>query len=293
MSDAIFAAIRSFRAQSINGYGAPACLDIVYPERLPQADSRRARHERSLSWLLAALLFLLASPAHADTPWKLVKSYPHDPNAFTEGLFFHDGALYESTGLAGQSEIRKLRLKDGKVLQRRVIERPYFGEGIVNWKDRLISLTWQHERGFVWKLDDFAPVSSFDYKGEGWGLTQDDRHLIMSDGSAQLRFLDPDTLAEQRRITVTWNGRPVERLNELEWVKGEIWANIWYDTHIARIDPRTGSVIDWIDIAPLRKAAGVRDSEAVANGIAYDAAGDRLFVTGKNWPKLFEIRVER
>jgi glutaminyl-peptide cyclotransferase len=134
-------------------------------------------------------------------------------------------------------------------------------------------------------------VSDFRYEGEGWGLTQDGRSLIMSDGTAQLRFLDPDSLTEQRRITVTWNGRAVDRLNELEYVKGEVWANIWYDTRIARINPATGAVIDWIDVAPLRKAAGVRDSEAVANGIAYDAAKDRVFITGKYWPKLFEIKV--
>lgn len=245
--------------------------------------------------LLAALLgaTLLASPARAETRWTLVKSYPHDPAAFTEGLFFHDGALYESTGMEGQSEIRKVSLKDGKVLSRRVVPRPYFGEGIVNWKDRLISLTWRHRQGFVWKLSDFSPVGDFRYEGEGWGLTQDGRSLIMSDGSAQLRFLDPEKLTEERRITVTFNGRPVERLNELEYVKGEIWANIWYDSHIVRIDPRTGAVIDWLDIAPLLKASGAQDSEAVANGIAYDAKAGRLFVTGKNWSKLFEIRVAK
>ncbi|MBH1993365.1 MAG: glutaminyl-peptide cyclotransferase [Sphingomonadaceae bacterium] len=245
------------------------------------------------SWL--ALLVCLASPipALADTAWKLVASYPHDATAFTEGLFFHDGALYESTGLEGQSDIRKVALKSGKVVQRRTIDARYFGEGIVNWKDRIISLTWRHRQGFVWSLADFAPVSTFRYEGEGWGMTQDGRSLIMSDGSAQLRFLDPDTQAEQRRITVTWNGRAVERLNELEYIRGEIWANIWYDTKIARIDPATGAVIDWVDIAPLRKAAGVRDSEAVANGIAYDAARDRVFITGKNWPRLFEIKVAR
>lgn len=243
-------------------------------------------------WSLLALT-LLAPPAAADTPWTLVKTYPHDATAFTEGLFYLDGALYESTGLEGQSDIRKVALKTGKVLQRRVVASPYFGEGIVNWKDRLVSLTWRHRRGFVWNLSDFKPLSDFRYAGEGWGITQDGRSLIMSDGTAQIRFLDPDALTEQRRITVTWNGRAVDRLNELEYVRGEIWANIWYDTKIARIDPATGAVIDWIDIAPLRKAAGVRDSEAVANGIAYDAAKDRVFVTGKNWPKLFEIRVPR
>ncbi|WP_188061882.1 glutaminyl-peptide cyclotransferase [Sphingobium sp. KCTC 72723] len=240
---------------------------------------------------IALLGLTLATPALADTPWKLIATYPHDATAFTEGLFVHDGALYESTGLEGQSEIRKVRLKDGKVIQRRVLEPRYFGEGIVNWGDRIISLTWRHGQGFVWNLRAFSPVGRFRYDGEGWGMTQDGRSLIMSDGTAQLRFLDPVKLTEQRRITVTWNGRAVERLNELEYVRGEIWANIWYETKIARIDPATGAVIDWIDIGALRKAAGVRDTEAVANGIAYDAAKDRIFVTGKNWPKLFEIRV--
>lgn len=245
--------------------------------------------KRALFALLGA--WLLIAPAQAETRWKLARSYPHDPAAFTEGLFYHDGALYESTGLEGESEIRKVDLKNGKVLSRRIVPRPYFGEGIVNWKDRLISLTWRHRQGFVWKLNDFSPISQFRYEGEGWGLTQDGRSLIMSDGTAQLRFLDPDKLTEERRITVTWNGRPVDRLNELEYVKGEIWANIWYDSHIARIDPRTGAVIDWLDIAPLLKASGAQDSEAVANGIAYDAKADRLFVTGKNWAKLFEIKI--
>ena len=244
-------------------------------------------------WSVAlACALVLSVPAQADTPWKLVKAYPHDPAAFTEGLFFHEGALYESTGLEGRSEIRKVALKDGKVLARRIIPPPYFGEGIVHWQDRLISLTWRHRQGFVWNLADFAPVSDFRYEGEGWGMTQDGRSIIMSDGTAQLRFLDPERLSEQRRITVTFNGRPVDRLNELEYVKGEILANIWYDNRIARIDPRTGAVIDWIDITPLIKASGAKDSEAVPNGIAYDAKGDRLFVTGKNWAKLFQIKLK-
>lgn len=247
--------------------------------------------KRTLWALLAAIA--LAAPARADTPWTLVRSYPHDPAAFTEGLFFHDGALYESTGLEGQSDIRKVALKDGRILERRVIPPPYFGEGIVAWKDRLVSLTWRHRRGFVWKLADFSPIAQFGYEGEGWGLTQDGRSLIMSDGTAQLRFLDPDTLAEQRRLTVSFRGRPLDRLNELEYVKGEIWANIWYDNRIARIDPRTGNVIDFIDISPLLGLGGATNSEAVPNGIAYDARSDRIFVTGKNWTKLFEIRLKR
>ncbi|WP_097091897.1 glutaminyl-peptide cyclotransferase [Novosphingobium sp. Chol11] len=243
--------------------------------------------------LLLALLGALsiAAPAWADTPWTLVKAYPHDPKAFTEGLFFHDGMLYESTGLEGRSDIRKVSLEDGKVLESRTLAPQYFGEGIVNWKDRLISLTWRHRQGFVWKLNGFKPLSQFRYEGEGWGLTQDGRNLIMSDGTSQLRFLDPDTLREARRITVTYNGRPVDRLNELEYVKGELWANIWYDTRIARIDPATGKVIDWINIAPLMRESGVTDSEGVPNGIAYDQKRDRIFVTGKYWPKLFEIRL--
>lgn len=245
--------------------------------------------KRTLLALVSA--FILAAPAAAETRWKLVATYPHDATAFTEGLFYLGGALYESTGLEGQSDIRKVALKTGKVLQRRVIDPPYFGEGIVNWGGRLVSLTWRHRRGFVWNLADFAPLSDFRYDGEGWGMTQDGHSLIMSDGTAQLRFLDPDSLTEQRRITVTWNGRAVDRLNELEYVKGEVWANIWYDTRIARINPATGAVIDWVDLSKLRKAAGVTDSEAVANGIAYDAAKDRVFITGKNWPKLFEIKV--
>ena len=246
---------------------------------------------RTLSMVLALLAF--TAPARAETPWTLVATYPHDPSAFTEGLFYLNGYLYESTGLEGQSDIRKVAIKSGKVLQRRAIDRRYFGEGVVNWKDRIISLTWRNQRGFVWTLADFKPVSDFRYEGEGWALTQDGRNLIMSDGTAQLRFLNPETLKETRRITVSWNGRPVERLNELEYVRGEVWANIWYDTRIARIDPATGIVKDWIDVAALRREAGVTDSEAVANGVAYDEVRDRVFITGKNWSKLFEIKVAR
>ena len=242
---------------------------------------------------VTALAVALSLPLQAETEWELVRSYPHDPGAFTEGLFFHDGALYESTGLEGRSDIRKVALKSGKVLDRRTIAQPYFGEGIVNWKDRLVSVTWRHRTGFIWNIRDFSPISQFRYEGEGWGLTQDGHSIIMSDGTAQLRFLDPDTLSERRRVTVSFKGKPVERLNELEYVKGEIWANIWYDSRIARIDPHTGDVIDWIDIAPLLMASGATDGESVANGIAYDAKGDRIFVTGKNWAKLFEIRVKR
>lgn len=239
------------------------------------------------------LTLLIALPLHAQTPWRLVKSYPHDPAAFTQGLFYLNGALYESTGLEGRSDIRKVNLKTGKVVQRAPLKPAYFGEGITQWGDRIVSITWQSQQGFLWRLSDFAALGSFSYPGEGWGLTQDGRSIVMSDGTAQLRFLDPETLTEQRRITVRWNGQPVRWLNELEYVKGEIWANIWFDTRIVRIAPDTGAVIDWLDIAPLAAKAGVDPREQVANGIAYDPARDRLFVTGKNWPRLFEIKMDK
>ncbi|CAH0352057.1 MAG: glutaminyl-peptide cyclotransferase [Sphingobium sp.] len=243
--------------------------------------------------VIAALLCLIPAVAQADTRWTLVKTYPHDPKAFTEGLLWADGGLYESTGLNGVSDIRQVRLKDGKVLRRTTLDRQYFGEGIVNWGDKIVSLTWRHRLGFVWNRKDFKQTGTFRYEGEGWALTQDGKQIIMSDGTAQLRFLDPDTLAEKRRVTVTWNGQPVDRLNELEYVKGEVLANIWYENRIARIDPATGAVIDWIDLSPLAAKAQVNDHDAVLNGIAYDAAKDRLFVTGKFWPQLFEIKLQR
>ncbi|AUW60000.1 glutamine cyclotransferase [Sphingobium sp. SCG-1] len=245
--------------------------------------------------IIAALAWFVVAPAvaQAETRWTLVKSYPHDPKAFTEGLLWADGSLYESTGLNGSSDIRQVRLKDGKVVRRTAIEPQYFGEGIVNWGDRIVSLTWRHRQGFVWDRKTFKRTGNFRYEGEGWALTQDGHAIIMSDGTSQLRFLDPQTLQEQKRITVTWNGRPVDRLNELEYVKGEVLANIWYESRIARINPATGAVIDWIDLSPLAAQVRLTDSDAVLNGIAYDAAKDRLFVTGKFWPKLFEIKLQR
>ncbi len=247
--------------------------------------------KRLCSALAVCLLF--AGPALADTPWRLVKTYPHDPMAFTEGLLFRDGTLYESTGLPGRSDIRQVRLEDGRVLRRVVLESRYFGEGIVDWGNRIISLTWRDQQGFVWNLADLTQRSDFHYQGEGWGLTRGPDGIVMSDGTDTLRLLDPDTLEEKRRIAVTWNAKPVPRLNELEWVKGEILANVWYDPRIARIDPATGAVIDWIDLSALVAKVDAQDPNAVLNGIAYDAKHDRLFVTGKYWPMLFEIELER
>ena len=249
---------------------------------------------RRCLFTLASFAFVsLATSAFADTGWTLGKTYPHDVTAFTEGLFFLDGSLYESTGQPGASDIRQVRLKNGKVLRRVALEPEYFGEGIVDWGGRLVSLTWRHRIGFVWDRATFRRLSRFRYDGEGWALTRDAKQLIMSDGTAQLRFLNPGTLAETGRVTVTWQGRPVDQINELEYVKGEILANIWHQNRIARIDPATGIIRDWIDLSPLVAQVKVRDPEAVLNGIAYDAKNDRLFVTGKYWPKLFEIKLKR
>src|SRR4051812_24030601 len=246
--------------------------------------------------MLLALLLLAGcgASAPADPPiygYKVVKAYPHDPTAFTEGLFYLDGKLYESTGLNRQSTIREVRLEDGKVLRSVSLAPEYFGEGIVNWGGDIVSLTWQNGVGFRWNRADFRQKGQFRYMGEGWALTQDGKNIYMSDGTSQLRALDPATLAERRRIAVTYKGQPVERLNELEWVKGEIFANIWMGRRIARIDPGTGEVKGWINLAQLVAENGNGDPDAVLNGIAYDPRGDRLFVTGKNWAKLFEIKI--
>jgi len=250
---------------------------------------------RKLAALALGLVALVAVPARAGVPvygYTIAHTYPHDPAAFTEGLFYLNGFLYESTGLEGKSDIRKVQLATGKVLQRRAIAPQYFGEGIVAWKGRLAELTWQSQIGFTYDLGTFKPRSTFHYAGEGWALTHDGRRIIMSDGTAQLRFLDPDTLAETGRLNVTLNGRPLAMLNELEWVKGEILANVWQTNFIVRIDPKTGAVTGVIDLSSLVAQEQARGRPIdVLNGIAYDAARDRLFVTGKLWSALYEIRL--
>ena len=248
---------------------------------------------------IAAMLmvFFAGGPALAAiATWRaeVVRAYPHDPAAFTEGLFYRHGYLYESTGLAGRSSVRKVDLETGKVLQSRAVPARYFGEGIVAWRGRLIQLTWLSHLGFIYDLATFRPLGTFAYRGQGWALTRNGRHLIMSDGTPRLRFLDPTTLRQVRSITVTADGAPVRNLNELEWVKGQIFANIWMTDTIARIDPANGRVLGWIDLGGLMPRSQVGDDrDAVANGIAYDARGDRLFVTGKLWPKLFQIKLVR
>ena len=248
---------------------------------------------RSLALPLLALASCGAS-TRAEPPvdgYRIVREYPHDPTAFTQGLLFLDGRLYESTGLNRQSTIREVRLEDGKVLRSVSLPPQYFGEGLVNWGPDLVSLTWQDGIGFRWNRKDLRQKGEFRYPGEGWGLTQDGRNIYMSDGTSELRVLDPATMRERRRIRVTFQGAPVERLNELEWVKGEIFANIWMGRRIARIDPKSGAVKGWIDLSELAAENANGDPDAVLNGIAYDEKRDRLFVTGKNWAKLFEIDI--
>jgi glutaminyl-peptide cyclotransferase len=233
-----------------------------------------------------------AAPAIPTYDFKVVRSYPHDPEAFTEGLLYRDGFLYESTGLNGKSSIRKVNLETGKVVQSKDIPPQYFGEGLTVWNDTLVGLTWQTQTGFVFDLKTFEMRSQFSYPGEGWGLTQNGKELIMSDGSAVLRFLDPKTFLEVRRIKVTADGIAVPQLNELEVVGDEIFSNIWHTNTIARIDPSNGKIVGWIDLGKLYPNAGKGPTgENVMNGIAYDAEKKRLFVTGKLWPKIYEIKI--
>jgi glutamine cyclotransferase len=222
---------------------------------------------------------------------RIVAAYPHDPAAFTQGLAIADGRLYEGTGQYGGSSLRRVDLATGRVEKIRALNSRYFGEGIAILDGRIYQLTWQNGVAIVYDLDTFDVVKTFPYEGEGWGLTHDGTHLILSDGSAVLRYLDPGSFAVVRTIEARETGVPIVRLNELEYVAGEIWANVWYDDRIVRISPKDGTVLGWIDLAKLYPAA-VRGPEAVLNGIAYDAAADRLFVTGKNWPQLFEIELD-
>ena len=224
--------------------------------------------------------------------YQVVNVYPHDKDAFTQGLLFRDDALFESTGIKGRSTLRKVRLETGEVLQQAKVDNRYFAEGLTDWGSRLIQLTWETNLGFVYDIQSFKRLQTFSYTGEGWGLTHDDRRLIMSDGTPTLRFLDPQTLAVTGRLPVKDGELPVEDLNELEFVEGEIYANVWTTDRIAIIAPATGQVTAWINLAGLMPA-GFTSGDAVLNGIAYDAQRKRLFVTGKLWPRLFEIKVRR
>jgi glutamine cyclotransferase len=245
---------------------------------------------------MATSLLFVYSQETRTTPfytYRIVHTYPHDPDAFTQGLIYHDGVLYESTGLWGRSALRKVELETGKVLQTSQLNDNYFGEGITLWQDQLIQLTWKTNRGFVYNLQTFEKLKDFTYSTEGWGITHDADKLIMSDGSDTLYFLNPQTFERIGTLPVRdQNSKPVVNLNELEYINGEIFANIWYTNKLARISPKTGQVLGWIDLTGLNpESSSGSDSQAVLNGIAYDETGKRLFVTGKLWPELFEIEL--
>jgi len=223
--------------------------------------------------------------------YKIVNTYPHDRKAFTQGLVFSGGALYEGTGLYGASTLRKVALDTGEVLQVRRLPEQLFGEGIAIWRDRIVQLTWRERTGLVYDKNSFELLEQFPYSTEGWGITHDGNRLVMSDGTSRLYFLHPDSFQEIGRIEVHDNARPVTRLNELEYIRGEIYANVWLTNRIARISPRTGEVIGWIELDGLLSQEELREPVDVLNGIAYDAENDRLFVTGKLWPRVFEIKL--
>jgi len=242
--------------------------------------------------ILALALFLAAvAPSLASDTYRIVHTYPHDRQAFTQGLIYADGHLYESTGLEGHSSLRMEDLETGSILQFKDDPSNYFAEGLTQWGTTLIQLTWQNHVALVYDRVTFRFLRAIPYSGEGWGLTQDGKELILSDGSATLHFLNPATFHELRRVTVKDHGVPITQLNELEFVHGQIYANIWHSARIVRIAPTTGRVLGFIDLAGLLPATEQSSPEAVLNGIAWDSQHDRLFVTGKLWPKLFEIEI--
>ncbi|QRN84399.1 glutaminyl-peptide cyclotransferase [Chloroflexota bacterium] len=223
--------------------------------------------------------------------YEVIQSYPHDPAAFTQGLIYEDGVFYESTGLYGESSLRKVDVATGEVLMQEDLPGQYFAEGLTNWENSLVQLTWQEHQGFVYDKDEFTPTGTFDYLTEGWGLTQDDERLIMSDGTSTLSFLDPDTFEVIGTVTVTDKGQELVNINELEYIRSEVFANIWLTDDIIRIDPDTGEVLGWIDMSGLLPEEERTPETNVLNGIAFDSQTNRLFVTGKFWPKVYEIRL--
>ena len=233
-------------------------------------------------------MLVSAVPIHS---YEVVHSFPHDPGAFTQGLQYHDGHLYESTGLRGRSSLRQVELETGRVLRRVNLPDRYFGEGLAIVGNRIYQLTWKSETGFIFDLETFQRIGQFAYEGEGWGLAYDGTHLIMSAGTSRLRFMDPDGFNVVRTLEITADGVPVENLNELAWIEGTIWANLFRTDRLALIDPVSGEVRAWVDLAGILDRRHVTGPVDVLNGIAYDAGSGRIFVTGKWWPRLFEIRV--
>ena len=223
--------------------------------------------------------------------YTIVAKYPHSTDSYTEGFLYKDGKFYEGTGMEGRSGIQVLDPATAKVLQERKMTSNFFGEGIVDWGANILQWTWQTHIGVVMDRATLKPVHTFSYTGEGWGMTRDTIRLFTSDGTATLRLPNPETFADIGYIDVTDNGKPIDQLNELEYIKGEIWANVWHNERIARISPKDGHVIAWVDCTGILPASQKRDDESVLNGIAYDEAKDRIFITGKQWPTIFEIKV--
>lgn len=252
-------------------------------------------------WLITTLVVIGAAvgiatalPHSAALPVdtvRVVASYPHDPEAFSQGLVIADGVLYEGTGTFGASSLRQVDLKTGRVERSMPLGPEYFGEGITLLGNRIFQLTWKNRLAIVYDRETFAPQTSFRYSGEGWGLTTDGKELILSDGTSYLRFLSAETFEVLRRVHVRTAQGPVDQLNELEYVDGEIYANIWYSDRIARISPKTGAVLGWIDLSALYPLDKRPSREHVLNGIAYDAQSKQLYVTGKNWPRLYQVEV--
>jgi glutamine cyclotransferase len=256
-----------------------------------QLKSNQMRFSASLSSVASFFLLAVACSAQRANGYRIVNAYPHDQHAFTQGIVYVDGHLYESTGIKGQSSLREEDLETGRIQRMQLVSDKYFAEGLTDWKNTLIQLTWQSHIGFVYDRATFRLLRTFHYSGEGWGLTHDAKSLILSDGTATLKFFDPDTFKEIRRITVTDHGKPITYLNELEFIHGEIYSNVWHTDRIARISPATGHVLGWINLKGLMPGDQLSNGEAVLNGIAWDAARNRLFVTGKLWPKIFEIQL--
>nr|WP_294850716.1 glutaminyl-peptide cyclotransferase [uncultured Sphingomonas sp.] len=242
----------------------------------------------------AMLAAIQAPPAEERVPLcpiEILKEYPHDPASFTQGLFVHKGQLYEGTGQYGESRIARIDLQSGKALAQSSYPADQFGEGAVRWNDQIISVTWRGGIGHRWRLSDLKPLETFRYSGEGWGLTALGKQIVLSDGTSDLRFFNPATMRQTGKVAVTLRGKPLTQLNELEAIDGEIWANVWMTDFIVRIDPTSGKVRSIVDLRGLKERAGASGPDAVLNGIAWDAGAKRLFVTGKYWPKLYEIRV--
>ncbi len=260
-------------------------LALLAPAKLVQPSARSTIYPPA-----RALLSTDRTPMYT---YKVVNIFPHDPQAFTQGLFYRDGFLYEGTGLNGRSSLRKVRLETGEIVQKINLAAEFFGEGIAPVGDEIVQLTWKAHKGFVYRASDFHLLREFSYPGEGWGLAAHGNELYMSDGTAEIRILDGKTLREKRRLKVHDGQKPVLELNELEFVEGEIFANIWQTDRIARISPQSGKVLGWIDLQGLLNPMYQRHSDAVLNGIAYDPAKKRLFVTGKLWPNIFEIQIVR